>query len=241
MADSMYAHPSFYRMLHDGRGSDLPFYLRVAEGRSRILELGVGSGRVALPLVRRGQSVVGVDLSASMLASLAETLTEEPAEHAQRLRLVEGDARTLELGERFDAIVCPFNGMAHHHTVEQFGAVLERVRAHLAPEGIFAFDVSIPDPNSLAGSTSDVPWYRDPDDGGVRRATECLEYSPLTQVLTITTVTRSMEDEREPVEMVLKLRQFFPMEMPLLLERHGFEIVERAQLGDVLGYVCRPS
>ncbi|MEM7155948.1 MAG: class I SAM-dependent methyltransferase [Myxococcota bacterium] len=241
MTDSMYEHPSFYRMLHDGRGSDLPFYMRITEGRSRILELGVGSGRVALPLVRRGHRVVGVDLSAPMLASLAKTLTEGPPEQAQGLRLVEGDARALELGERFDAILCPFNGMAHHHGLEEFGAVLQRVRAHLEPEGIFAFDVSIPDPNSLLGSTSDVPWYRDPDDGGVRRATERIEYSPLTQVLTITTTTRSMEDDREPVEMVLALRQFFPMEMPLLLERHGFEIVERAQLGDVLGYVCRPS
>ncbi len=241
MAESMYAHPSFYRMLHDGRGSDLPFYLRVTEGRARILEYGVGTGRVALPLVRRGQVLTGVDLSASMLASLAQTLEQEPEPVRARLRLVQGNARELSLGERFDAVICPFNGMAHHHGVAQFGEALRRVAEHLGPEGIFAFDVSLPDPILLAGSTSEVPWYRDPVDGGVRRATERIEYAPMTQVLTITTTTRSMEDDREPVQMVLRLRQFFPVETQLLLHHHGFEIIQREELGDVLGYVCRPA
>lgn len=239
--DSLYEHPSFYDMLHHERSSDLPFYLAATEGRARVLEYGVGSGRVAIPLARRGQQVVGVDSSAAMLATLDERLAGEPRKVAARVRGVCGDARTRELGERFDAVTCPFNGISHHHDHEQLAAFFARVRQHLRPEGVFVFDVAVPSPALLAGTTSDVPWFRDPVDGVVCRATEHIEYDALSQVMTVTITSRPMEGEREPVRMVLRLRQLFPAETLLLLRHHRFEVVERnTELGDVIGYVCRP-
>jgi SAM-dependent methyltransferase len=239
MADSLYAHASFYRMLHHARSADLPFYLEATRGCDRVLEYGVGNGRVALPLARRGQQVVGVDLSPQMLASLAADLEAEPPEVRARIRLVFGNARELELHERFAAVTCPYNGIAHHHDIDELGAFLGRVRAHLQPGGVFVLDVAVPDPSLLAGTCSEVPWFRDPVDGTVCRATERIEYDALTQILTITTTTRAMEGEREPLELVLRLRQLFPVETLLLLRHHGFEVVQRpTQLGDVIGYVC---
>ena len=240
MADSLYAYAPFYRMLHDERSEDLPFYLEATEGRGTVLEYGVGSGRVALPLARRGQQVTGVDNSASMLASLAGDLEREPPEVRARIRTIEADARTLCLGERFDAVTCPFNGLAHHHDAEQLASLFARVREHLRPEGVFVFDVAVPSLGLLEGTSTEYPWFRDPVDGAVCRATERAQYDTLTQVLTLTTQKRTMEDDREPVEMVLHLRQFFPQEMLLLLRHHGFEVSERrVELGDVIGYVCR--
>ncbi len=239
MAESLYAHAAFYRMLHHDRRADLPFYLDATQDRARVLEYGVGTGRVALPMARRGQQVVGVDTSPQMLASLAADLRAEPPEVRTRVRLVEGDAREVELHERFAAITCPFNGFAHHHDLEQLGAFLQRVQAHLQPGGVFVFDVLLPDPNLLRGACSEIPWFRDPIDGVVCRATERIEYEPLTQLLTVGITTRAMEGEREPLELVLRLRQLFPAETVLLLRHHGFEVVERRELGDVLGYTCR--
>lgn len=238
--DSLYRHPAFYDMLHHERGSDLSFYLETTQGRGRVLEYGVGSGRVAIPMARRGQQVTGIDLSPHMLAALDERLRDEPPEIRGRIRGICGDARELELGEDFDAITCPFNGISHHHDLEQLGAFLGRVRQHLRPGGVFVFDVAIPDPNLLAGTCSDIPWFRDPVDGLVCRATERIEYDALRQVLTITFTSRAMEGEREPVEMILHMRQLFPMETLLLLRHHGFEVMQQNELGDVLGYVCRP-
>lgn len=240
MADSLYDHAAFYRMLHHGRRADLPFYLDATREHERVLEYGVGSGRVALPMARRGQWVTGVDKSPHMLASLAADLRDEPPDVRAHLRLVEGDARVLELPERFDAITCPYNGIAHHHDLDQLGAFFGRVRRHLRAGGVFVFDVAVPDPTLMLGTTSEIPWFRDPVDGVVCRATERIEYEPLTQLLTITTTTRAMEGEREPIELVLRLRLLFPAETLLLLRHHGFEVVRRdEELGDSLGYVCR--
>jgi len=241
MAESLYAHASFYRMLHHERSADLPFYLDATQGRERVLEYGVGSGRVALPMARRGQQVVGVDSSEAMLASFTAGLRAEPAEVRERVRLVHGDARELELPERFDAVTCPFNGIAHHHDLDELGAFLERVHRHLQPGAPFVLDVVLPDPRLMLGSSSEIPWFRDPERGVPCRATEHIEYDAMTQRLTITTIVRAMEgeDEREPVEMVLRLRVLFPQETLLLLLHHGFEVMRQQELGDVIGYVCR--
>jgi SAM-dependent methyltransferase len=241
MTDSLYAHAPFYRMLHDERRGDLPFYLEATAGRGRVLEYGVGTGRVALPMARRGQRVVGVDVSAEMLASFAADLRAEAPAVRERVRLVHADARTLVLPERFDAITCPYNGIAHHHGLAELGAFLERVRQHLEPGGVLVFDVLVPDPRLMLGSTSEIPWFRDPESGVPCRATERIEYEPLTQVLTITTTTRAMEGERPPVELVLRLRLLFPEETRLLLRHHGLEVLRREELGDVIGYVCREA
>ena len=239
MADSLYEHASFYRMLHHERSADLPFYLDATRGAERVLEYGVGIGRVALPMARRGQQVVGVDSSEAMLASFAASLRTEPVEVRERVQLVHGDARELELHERFDAITCPFNGIAHHHDLDELGAFLERVHRHLRPGAPFVLDVVLPDPRLMLGSCSEIPWFRDPEGGTPCRATERIEYDAMAQRLTITTTMRSMEGEHEPVEMVLRLRVLFPQETLLLLHHHGFEVVRQQELGDVIAYVCR--
>ncbi len=240
--DSLYEHPAYYGMLHGERRSDLTFYLEATEGRAQVLEYGVGRGRVALPMARRGQRVLGVELSPQMLADLHRRREDEPPDVRERLRTIRGDATALELPERFDAITCPFNGIAHHLTLERLAAWLARVRQHLRPGGCFVFDVAVPNPTLLAGTVSEIPWFRDPRSGVASRATETIEYDPMRQVLTVTLDARPMEGEDAPVSMVLRMRQLFPQETQLLLRHHGFEVLEQnTDLGDVIGYVCRPT
>ena len=236
--DTLYREPLYYRSLFDGRRHDLDFYLDLCRGRS-VLEFGVGTGRVALPLARAGARVLGVDLSVEMLAELEALLAREPPEVRERARVVQGDVRTLALDERFERVICPFNGLAHHHTDEQLALFFASVRRHLEPAGELALDVVLPDPSLLAGTTSVVPWLRHPRTGVVCRAEERIDYDPMAQVLTIRTMFVP-RDGGEIERLELGLRQLFPQEMLLLLAHHGFEVLARSELGDTVGYVCRP-
>ncbi len=204
-----------------------------------MLELGVGDGRIALPLAAAGRRVTGVDLSASMLAALELRFAGAPAEVRARVTSRQADTRTLRLDRTFERVTCPFNGIAHFHDQEALADFFRTVHAHLAPDGLFAFDVMIPDPALLAGGASSVPRLRHPRTGAVCRMEERYDYEPLAQVLTITTTLIERETEARQT-LALSLRQLFPEETRLLLRHHGFEIVERsAELGDSLAYVCR--
>ena len=238
-ADTLYARPGYYEMLFRERAADLPFYLRAAAAaKGPVLEVGVGTGRVAIPLARAGHGIVGLDRSARMLAGLGRSLEAEPAEVRARITLVEADARTFALHRRFELITCPFNGVAHLHG-EDVAAFLARVREHLAPGGRMAFDALVPDTRLHEGASWEIPWFRDPETGEVARCTESAVFDPGRRVLTITSRIRFMESDRPPEELTLSLARRQPAEYRALLREAGFTIAaETADLGDSVAWLC---
>jgi SAM-dependent methyltransferase len=239
--DSLYDDPFYYRLLFDGRSHDLPFYQQLAKRcDGPILELGVGTGRVAFALARAGHEVVGVDSSESMLAVLRDRVCDESREVGERLTSICGDACAIDVGRQFPLVLFPFNGMAHLHYEEERQLLLANVARHLQPSGRFAFDVTVPDPALLEGATSTVPWFRHPQTGEVCRCDEAASYDPSTQVLTFTATIRFMEAEREPQVMRWSLRQFSNETVGAMLDAAGFELLQHDEsLQDAVGYVAR--
>lgn len=120
--------------------ADIPFYhqLAVASG-GPVLELGCGTGRSLLPIAAAGIACAGVDLSPAML----DQFRRKPG--GDRVNLVCSRMESFNFGaQRFRLIFSAFRAFQHLDTVEQQLACLARVRAHLAPGGLFAFDVFNP-------------------------------------------------------------------------------------------------
>jgi SAM-dependent methyltransferase len=126
---------------------DIPFYVDLAvQSEGPVLELGVGSGRVAVPTALAGLTVVGVDTSPAML-ELARRRAEP---HAVDLRLVEADMRSLPDLGRFGLVTIPFRALLHLSSDAERRAVLAAARERLRPEGVLAFDVFHPDTEDIA-------------------------------------------------------------------------------------------
>ena len=124
---------------------DLPFYLELAEkSPGPILEIACGTGRVLIPIARKGKEIHGVDNSAPMLEILKTALAQEPAAVQERVRISEGDMRTFRLGAKFPLIIIPFRPMQHMYTVADQVSALQTAAAHLTGDGILAFDVFYP-------------------------------------------------------------------------------------------------
>src|SRR3954468_18378955 len=93
---------------------DVPFWRRLAvQATGPVLELGCGTGRISLPLVRAGVSVIGVDRSAPMLARAATRASalrrRRSARAAQRLTLVRADVRALPFASgEFQTVLAPY-------------------------------------------------------------------------------------------------------------------------------------
>lgn len=144
--DHPYREPKLYDLEYADYDEDIQFYASLARrwGRS-VLELGCGTGRLTLPLAATGARVYGIDAAPTMLTGLTEKLADAPADVASRVRYAEGDFRTLDLGETFSLVILPFNAIHHCADLDEVNAMLQAVKRHLAPNGLFAFDLYLTD------------------------------------------------------------------------------------------------
>lgn len=184
-ARAHFEDPLYYSETYGWRDEDVVYYRDVAKERGRVLEHGIGNGRVALPMARAGVDVTGLDHTRAMLDHLRSQLANEPIDVRRRVHLREGDVRTARLGKRFPLIICPFNAALHLYTRQDVEQWLARVREHLEPRGELVFDISIPVPSDLARDPSvayRIPPFEHPTAGRVRYR-EHFDYDRVRQIL----------------------------------------------------------
>ena len=134
----------FYDLDFVDRDDDLLFYEQFcARCGSPILELGCGTGRLMLPLVRQGFDVTGVDISPAMLERAQRRLAVEGL--PGRATLLEQDMRHLALDGRFNLALLAVNSFMHMLTLDDQLATLARIREHLNPGGVLLLDLFNPD------------------------------------------------------------------------------------------------
>jgi SAM-dependent methyltransferase len=109
-------------------------------GGGPILELGIGSGRLALPLAARGLDVHGIDASPAMLERLRAKSSRTP------LRLTLGDMVDLDLPDppAFAVVFAAFNTFFNLDSVDAQRRCMSRVAELLAPEGLFVLEAFVP-------------------------------------------------------------------------------------------------
>jgi SAM-dependent methyltransferase len=126
---------------------DVAFYVAEAiQSGGPVVELGVGTGRIAVPIALEGINVIGVDSSRGML----EVAAEQAALAAVELDLRFGDLRDPPVEGTFPLVIIPFRALLHMQTDTDRRAALAAVRKLLAPGGRFIFDVFTPDAQDVA-------------------------------------------------------------------------------------------
>jgi SAM-dependent methyltransferase len=126
---------------------DVSFYVeRARRSGGPVVELGVGTGRIAVPIAAEGIHVIGVDLSEGML----EVAREQAALAGVELDLRYGDFRDPPVAETVPLVIIPFRSLLHMQTDEDRRSVLRSVRRILEPEGTFIFDVFCPGPEDIS-------------------------------------------------------------------------------------------
>ncbi|HJY45062.1 MAG TPA: class I SAM-dependent methyltransferase [Propionibacteriaceae bacterium] len=103
------------------------------------LELGIGTGRIALPLAQRGIRVHGIDLSEAMVAKLLA----KPG--ASDIGVTIGDFATTTVEKRFSVAYLVFNTIMNLTTQDEQIACFQNVASHLQPGGCFVIEVMVPD------------------------------------------------------------------------------------------------
>jgi len=121
------------------------FLEQIAKSRGKVLEIGVGTGRLFSQALKLGADIYGLDVNGNMIEKAREKI---PSEHHHRLWT--RDAVTMRLPQKFALILAPFRVFAHLIDVEDQIDCLKRIHEHLEPGGRFIFDMYVPDLNVLA-------------------------------------------------------------------------------------------
>lgn len=240
-----YADAALYDFEYRRRRADVRWYRdlarRVLGGPGTVLELGCGSGRVTVPLARDGHHVVALDQSEPMLAALDARRARLPAAVRDRIEPVRGDLRDFALRRRFPLVIAAFNVLEHLYTRVELAACLRAVRRHLAPGGVFAFDVQLPDPGWLARDPG-RRWARTrfthPSTGTRWWYSTSHDYDPVSQIALIRLYYAPEAGGAEQV-VLLSQRKYFPAELEALLAHAGLATVERH--GDFAGGPLGPG
>lgn len=127
-------YDEWHKGLMDDEGSVAALYELASGGP--VLELGVGTGRVAVPLAERGLEVVGVDISPEMLAKLREK--------SSAVEAVEADMTTVTLNREFPLVYVAFNSIFVLETQEDQVRLFRNAAAHLRPGGRFVLETNVP-------------------------------------------------------------------------------------------------
>ena len=186
---------------------DVGFYLEEARrSGGPVLELGVGTGRIAVPLAAGGIRVIGIDSSRGML----DVCARRAALAGVGLDLRVGDLRDPPVRERVPLVICPFRSYLHLHTDDERRRALAAARRLLVPGGRLVFDVFAPAPDDV--EETHARWLeREP--GIWERAVWDTELRTLT--LTV----------RGPTgEATMALAWLGPEEWRALLVETGFEV-----------------
>ena len=182
-------------------------------GAGRALEFAVGTGRVAVPLARRGVPVAGVELSRPMLARLRAKVDEAT------IPVVVGDMATATVPGAFSLVYLVFNTISNLlHQAEQVACFRNAAR-HLTPGGRFVIELWVPELRKLPPGQGAVVWNAEADYVGLDT------YDVLRQHV-VSHHVRIGEDDRARV-FRSPHRYVWPAELDLMAQLAGFELESR--------------
>lgn len=187
-------------------------FLADLAGEGRVLELGIGTGRIALPLAARGVAIHGIDLSRAMVSRLRQ----KPGGDAIPVTI--GDFATARVDGSFRVAYLVFNTIMNLTTQAEQVACFRNVAAHLEPGGTFVIEVGVPELRRLppgdtirAFHVSETRWGLD-------------EYDVASQGL----VSHHLELVDGRLERLsIPFRYVWPSELDLMAELAGLRLRER--------------
>jgi len=224
-ADLYDIEASFWDEVHD-YSDDIPLYVEYAKAaEGLVLECGVGTGRVAIPLAKARICVVGIDVNEKMLGIARDKLAKEPLDVQGRVKLLKADIRNFKLEERFSLCTIPFNTFLHMLTVEDQEAALKAIHGHLLPKGLLIISVFNPDLTRPQNVVRLEMVKQVKDELVMRFFTQSFNFpNQTTSVQYIYDFIKSDGSLRRLVT-PLKVRYIFYDEMLQLLTRTGYETV----------------
>ena len=210
---------------------DSRFYIdKIGKTKGKVLEVGVGTGRLFVEALQNGADIYGIDISPAMIEIVTSKLNKTLQKRIGLQNIVD-----FKINKKFDLILAPFRVFMHLTRKEDQLKALDNVYGHLASGGEFIFDVFVPDLNLLINGMENVTDFDGEYEPG-NRVKRIVTSKPdlLTQTLNIIfKLEWNVNKAKFQKEWNTSLRYFFRYELEHLIERSKF--TQYKILGDFEG------
>ena len=212
-------YDTIYHHMRDGVDNEY-FQNEIQRSGGKILEIGVGTGRLFINALNQGADIHGLDISESMLEILYKKLQKD-----QYYRISQQNIIDFSFDLKFDLIIAPFRVIMHLLDIEEQIKAIDNVYNHLNSNGRFIFDAFIPDLNQLIkGINNQMDFEGEYDSGQKIRRFVSTFPDLINQTIQVNFHLEWEEkNELKHDDLILPLRFFFRYELEHLLERTKFE------------------
>jgi len=226
-------HSHFDQFADTVTSCDIQFYINYAkQQKGNVLELGCGTGRVALQLAKEGFHVTGLDLSAQMLDIFREKLLQQP-ELTQYVEIIHGNMVNFSIPRQFALITAPFRAFQAITDQADIISTLSCVREHLTDDGVFIVNVFKPYAEPLDLSWCREEYFQDEiidDQTGIRIARyECRERIDIENQIIYPYLAYGItypDGRTERLVEPLKMKYYYSNQLRSIIENARMEIIE---------------
>ena len=219
-----------YHQQRDGVDNEY-FQNEIQQTKGKILEIGVGTGRLFINSLNHGADIYGIDTSQPMLDVLYKKLNRD-----QYKRIGLQNMINFKFEDQFDLIVAPFRVFMHLLEKDEQIMAINNVYKHLNTNGRFIFDVFVPDLSQLINEVNNYVDFEGEYDSG-KKITRMISTKPdlINQIIHIKFHLEWDEDnELKHKDWLMPLRFYFRYELEHLIERSNFRVYKI--LGDYQGH-----
>ena len=226
----------------------MEFYKNIIPASSSVLEIGSGTGRLAIPLLRENIDYHGLDLSKELCAFSDTKISN----YDSKKRIFHEDMRSFDLDMKFDCIFIAFNTFLHILTDGDAINTFKCIKNHLNDKGIFILDILVPNPDFLyrEGVDRELPVmdFKDSKTGELVEIFERCAYDADTEVCNLDWEYRYKGKPKDSKVFSYQMRMYYPDTINRLLIDAGFQINERFgdyecgrfnELSSLQIYVCQ--
>ena len=212
----------FYDLIyHQQRdGVDNEYYQHeIKQSKGKILEIGVGTGRLFINALNQGADIYGLDISQSMIDVLYKKLNIDQYKRISLQNIID-----FNFDFKFDLIIAPFRVIMHLLEKDEQIRALNNVYKHLNTNGRFIFDVFVPDLTQLINGIDNYIDFEGEYDPG-RKIKRIISTRPdlINQIIHIKfRLEWDENNELKQEDWMIPLRFFFRYELEHLIERSNF-------------------
>ncbi|SFS50491.1 class I SAM-dependent methyltransferase [Marininema halotolerans] len=219
----------FYDSYLGNSTEDIPFWLEVTKNDQEILDIGCGTGRVAIPLGIQGKTVYGIDNSMAMLQAFREKINNQYPQLKNQIHIHQQDMRSFHIDKKFHTMIIPDISFNHLATNQDVNDTLQSINQHLFPGGKLILEVI----NPIRVVTNQTKTIHKHVQTGKYFLTWTLgKYIHDKQIYETANYYQYCDAQGKPendkiTQVNIYYRFYYPQEMDYILEANGFRIINK--------------